>query len=299
MIYDIVIIGGGPAGLSAAIYAARYKLKTLLLSKNMGGIASRAHVVCNYPSYSEIKGFELMQKMIKHVEDLNVEIIYDDVKKIENKKLFYIETENKVYESKKLILALGTERVRLNVPGEGRLYGRGVSYCATCDAPLFKDKSAVVIGGGDSALTTALLLSDYAKEVTIIYRKDKFFRAEPSWIDIVNKNKKIKKMCNDEIVEVTGKDRVENVKLKSGKTKKTDGVFIEIGSVPEVKILNGLKIKTNDKNYVIVDKSQKTNVHGIFAAGDLTDNELKQIVTAVGEGAIASYSAYKEVKKND
>ncbi|MFA5856127.1 MAG: FAD-dependent oxidoreductase [Candidatus Pacearchaeota archaeon] len=300
MKYDLIIIGGGPAGLTAAIYAARYKLKVKLYSKTMGGLASTAYMICNYPSYIEIKGFELMQKMIKQVENLGVEIVYDEIESIENKKEFFIlKSNSEVIETKKIIIATGTERVRLNIPGEGKFYGKGVSYCATCDAPFYKNKTAVVIGGGDAALTSAILLTEYAKKVYLIYRREKFFRAEPAWIDIVEKNKKIEIIFKEEITEIFGDQNVEGVTLKSGKKLKSDGVFIETGSIPEKKLTGMLGIKLDESGYIITDRDQKTNVKGVFAAGDITNNSLKQIVTATGEGAVAAFNAYKEVKKND
>lgn len=297
-IYDLIIIGAGPAGLTAAIYAARYKLNTLVFSKTMGGLAATAHRICNFPSQNEAKGFELMQKFAKHAEELKVQIIYEEVIKINKDKTgFIIKTEKQEYISKKIIFAGGTERIRLNAKGEGKFLGKGVSYCATCDAAFFKDKIVGVIGGSDAALTAALLLSEFTSQVYIIYRKNKFFRAEPSWIELVEKEKKIKPIFNEEIIEIIGNKKVESVKLKSGKTLELDGVFIEIGSIPETKLLDDLKIKKDDKGYIITDKNQKTNINGIYASGDITNNSLKQIITACGEGAVAAYSAYKDIKE--
>lgn len=297
---DIIIIGGGPAGLSAAIYAARYKMDLLVFSKNLGGLAATAHKICNFPSYNEIKGFELMQRFTKHAEELGAKIIYEEVTKLEKDgKNFVVYVGNEKYKCKKLIFCGGTNRVRLNVPGEGKLLGKGVSYCTTCDAAFFKNKAVCVVGGSDAALTSALLLAEYAKKICIIYRGDKFSRGDPTWVDAVNGNKKIIKIFNEEVVEVFGDKCVEKIKLKSGKEMKLDGVFIEIGSIPETKLLNPLKVEMNEKGYVIVDREQKTNVRGLFVAGDTTDNKLKQIVTASAEGAIAAYSAYKQIKEGD
>lgn len=298
--YDVIIIGGGPAGLTAGIYSARYHMKTIIFSKNIGGTASTAHKICNFPSYTNIKGFELMQRFIKHVESLKVPIVYEEVSKIEKKSDNFIVCVGKTkYESKKLIFAGGTERIRLNINGEGKFLGRGVSYCATCDAAFFKNKKIAVVGGSDAALTAALLLTEYSNEVFIIYRKDKFFRAEPAWVELVDKNKNIKKIFNEEITEIIGKEKVEKIKLKSGKTMDVDGVFIEAGSVPETKLLKELKVKLNDKDYIIVDKNQETSVKGLFAAGDVTNNNLKQIVTATGEAAVAANSCYRQIKEEN
>jgi thioredoxin reductase (NADPH) len=296
--YDVVIIGGGPAGLTAAVYCARYKLKTIVFSKNIGGLASTADKICNFPSYIEIKGYELMKKFTKQVENLNVSIVYDEVKEILKKKdLFEIVTESKKYFSKKIILSTGTQRKRLNVKGEGIFYGKGISYCATCDATFFKNKKVAVIGGNDAALTSALLLSEYATKVYIIYRKEKFVNAEPTWTDLVLKEEKIEILYNEEVIEIIGTMYIKKIKLKSNKELEVEGVFIEVGSVPETKLAKDLGINLDSNYYIIVDKYQKTNIKGIYAAGDSTSNSLKQIVTASSEGAIAAYNLFKEIKQ--
>lgn len=290
MKYDLIIIGGGPAGLTAAIYASRYKLKTLLITKTPGGIASTAHHVCNFPTYEDISGFELMKKMEDHVKNIKVPIIYDEVISIKN---FKVKTKNKTYEAKKIIITLGTERIRLGLKNEIQFLGKGVSYCATCDGPLYKNKDVAVVGGSNAALTAALLLADYANQVYIIYRKDKF-RAEPAWVEQVKKNKKIKTIFNEEVTELRGEKFLEKIKLKSRELK-IQGLFIEIGSIPDKKLIPKLKIKTDSKGYIITDKQQRTSLRGIFAAGDITNNSLKQIITACGEGATAAYSVYEEL----
>lgn len=298
--YDLIIIGAGPAGLCAAVYAARYKLKVIVISKNAGGMAVAAYKICNFPSYGEIKGFELMQKFVKQVEDLKVPIIYEEIIKIEKKnKEFIVISEKKKYNCKKVIFAGGTERLKLNVPGEKKFLGKGVSYCATCDAAFFKNKTVCVVGGSDAALTAALLLSEYVDKVYIIYRKEKFFKSEPAWVELVEKEKKIETIFNEEIAEIIGKNSVEEIKLKSGRLLKTNGVFIEIGSVPETKALDFLNLRKTDMGYIIIDKNQKTNVEGLYAAGDVIDSQLKQIVTAASQGAVAAFSVYQELKKEE
>ncbi|HJX50496.1 MAG TPA: FAD-dependent oxidoreductase, partial [Candidatus Nanoarchaeia archaeon] len=189
-------------------------------------------------------------------------------------------------------------RKKLNVPGEASLLGKGVSYCATCDGGLFQDKVVAVIGGSNAALTAALLLSEYSDKVYLIYRKDKFFRAEPSWVDLVENNNKIKILFNEEIIKINGKEKVQSIDLKSGKILDLDGVFIEIGSLPKIDFISNFKIKLDEKGYVLVDKNQKTNEKGVYAAGDITNNALKQIITAGAEGAIAAYNIYQEIKKD-
>jgi len=300
MEYDLIIIGAGPAGLTAGIYAARYKLNTLVLSKFSGGVAATADKVCNFPSYFEIKGIELMQNIISHVKKLEVPIKNEEVLEIGKGKGegFVVETKKESYNARKVIFAAGTERSKLNVKGEAGFLGRGVSYCATCDAAFFKEKTVAVIGGSNAALTAALLLSEFGSKVYIIYRKDHFFRAEPAWVELVEKDKKIEVLFNSEVEEIYGDKAVEGVKLKSGKDLKLEGVFIEIGSEAKTEILDGIGVKKTKKDYVMVDREQKTNVKGFFAAGDVTDNSLKQIITACGEGATAAHSAYVEMKQD-
>lgn len=294
---DIVIIGAGPAGLSASIYAYRYGMSAVIFSKTRGGLASIAHIICNFPTYKEIKGFELMKKFIEQVESLGVDIIDEEVKLIEKTKDgFIVTSENEKVRTKKIIFAGGTVRRKLNAPHEDKFLGRGVSYCATCDGPLFKNKNVCIVGGSDAALTASLLLADIANEVSIIYR-GKEFRAEAAWMNLVEKNKKIKKIFNDEVIEILGKNKVEGVKLKSGRELKVDGVFVEIGSIPETGLISELGVNLDDRGYIITNKEQKTNVPGFFAAGDITNNALKQIITAAGEGAVAAYSAYSEIKR--
>jgi len=300
MEYDLIIIGAGPAGLTAAVYAARYKLNTIIISRDVGGLAATAHKICNFPSYPEIDGLKLMQKFVEQVHKLKVPIIFEEINEITKKNnKFLIKTNKKNYISKKIIYAGGTTRLKLNIPNEEKFIGKGVSYCATCDAGFFKDKIVSVVGGSDAALTAALLLAEYAKKIYIIYRKEKFFRGDPTWVELVENENKVEKIFNEEIVEILGKDKVEKIKLKSGKELKIDGIFVEIGSIPKVDCLNLLNINLDEKGYIRTDKNQKTNVKGFFAAGDVTDNALKQIVTATGEGAVAAHSVYREIKEEE
>jgi len=297
MIYDLLIVGGGPAGLTAAVYASRYRLNTIVIAAEEGGLAATAHEICNFPSYKKISGFELMQKIKEQVENLEIPIVNETVTGArKTDEHFIVSTEKNVeYYAKKLLIATGTKRKKLNVPGEKEFYGKGVSYCATCDAGFFKNKKVAVVGGSNSALTSALLLAEFASEVFIVYRQAKFFRAEPAWVEAVEKNKKIKCIFNDNIREIKGKKFVESVLLESGKELKVDGVFIEIGSEPSNLIFKKIGVAVDDNGYIITDKEQRTNVSGVFAAGDVTNNAFKQIVVACGEGAVACYSAYRQL----
>jgi len=294
--YDLIIIGAGPAGLTAAIYAARYKLNVLVIGQLPGGTASEASEICNYPSEGEISGVALMQKMIKNVKNFCIEIKSEEVIKICKNKMFEVQTKKEIYCGKKIILASGTKRRKLGIEKEKELTGKGISYCATCDGGFYKDKIAGVIGGGNSALTAALLLSKFAKQVYIFYRKDKFTKAEPAWTEEVEKNEKIKTMFNVEVKKFLGESKIEGVELNNDETINLDGVFIEIGSVPSVELAAQCGVEL-EKDYIKADKEQKTNVAGFFAAGDITNNVLKQIITACAEGAIAAQSAYREIVK--
>jgi len=295
--YDLIIVGAGPAGLTAGIYAGRYLLKTLIIGKMPGGMISEANKVCNFPSYENISGFELATKMVEQVQKLGVKIEYKCVEEIKKDGLFNVKAGNQIYKAKKIILATGTEKKSLGISGEKKFLGKGVSYCATCDASFYKDKTVTVVGGSDAALTAALLLAEYAKKVYILYRKEKFFRGDPSWIKKVEENKKIEVLFNSELNEICGDQSVENIILNNNSELAVEGVFIEIGSVPDDILQKQLKLKM-EKEYVVVDKDQRTNVKGIFAAGDMTNNPLKQVVTACGEGAIAANSVYNEIQKS-
>ncbi|RME54770.1 hypothetical protein D6777_02820 [Candidatus Woesearchaeota archaeon] len=293
--YDIAIIGAGPAGFTAAIYARRYRLKTLIIGEIYGGMISEAHKVCNFPTYDSIKGYELTQKMLQQVQNLGAEVVPEVVEDITKDKVFTVKTNNAKYQAKKVIIAIGSKKRKLNVPGETELLGKGVSYCATCDAAFFNGKTVAVIGGSNSALTAALLLAEYANKVYLIYRKDNFFRAEPAWVEQVNANDKIEILFNTNVLEILGKEKVESVKTTNGLIE-VNGVFVEIGSTPDVRFVEKLGLEHRD-GYIVVDKFQKTNVDGIYAAGDATDNVLKQVITACAEGAVAASTAYKEMNK--
>lgn len=298
--YDVIIVGSGPAGLSAGIYSARYNLSFLIIGLLPGGEISEAHKVCNFPSQNNISGFELTQKMVQHVMELDGEIKQEEVAAIRKQEEGFVVTSGsgEEYSAKKIILATGREKVKLNAPGEDKFLGRGVSYCATCDGAFYKDKIVAVIGGGNTAVTSALLLSEHAKKVYIIYRKEKFFRAEPAWLTQLEKEPKIEPIFSSNVVNIIGEDSVKAIELDTGKKLELDGVFIEIGSIPNTRLPEQLGVKL-EKGYIITGKKQETNVKGVFAAGDATSNYLKQVVTAAAEGAIAATAAFEEIRVED
>lgn len=292
--FDVIIIGAGPAGLSAAVYSARYNLKTLVIGKLIGGQAGEAYEICNFPTYEKITGFEFSQKMVKQVKSLGVNIKQENVFDIKNKEGFEVITNKEKYHARKVIITTGTEKRKVNLENEKKLTGHGISYCATCDAGFYRDRIVCVLGGGNSALTSALLLSKFAKKVYIVYRQDKFRKADPAWVDEIKKDKKIEVIFNSEITKLVGGEKLSAVEINNSKEIKTDGLFIEIGSDPNIELADKLKLK-KEKGYIKVDKFQRTNVKGIFAAGDITNNPLKQVVTATAEGAIAADTAYREI----
>lgn len=292
--YDVIIIGGGPAGLSASIYAARFNLKTLVLSSSYGGQIAESHLVENYPGIKSISGMELIEKMTEQAKSLGVEIKSETAEKISGN--FKI---NDKYESKTLILATGMERRKLNAKGESNFTGKGVSYCATCDAAFFQEKVVAVIGGNDSAARAAQLLSEYCKKVTIIYRKSKM-RCEPALLSAIESNNKINFEYNSNIQEIKGTKNVEKVLLDTGKELKLDGIFIEIGAEPSQIFIKELNIETNN-GFIKINEDMSTNIKGVYAAGDITtaSNQMWQVITAASEGAVAANSVYEYLKDGD
>ncbi len=300
MVYDLIIIGAGPAGLSAAIYASRYNLTTLVMGKEIGGMAADAYKIENYPGFKSVSGMELMNRFKEQANGI-VDIKRENIVELNKNDNFIITTKKGVYKSKAVIVALGTKRRKLNIPGEQEFIGRGVSYCATCDAAFFKDKVVGVVGGNDAAAMSALLLAEYAKKVFIIYRKEKI-RAEPLRVSQLEKNKKITVINSTNVVAVNGSKMMHSIALdrefNHSRKLALDGLFIEIGSVPSTALTKKLGIKLDEEGYIIVDSSQKTNINGIYAAGDITSgsNKFRQIITAASEGAIAAHSVYGFLK---
>ncbi|WP_297464846.1 thioredoxin-disulfide reductase [Thermococcus sp.] len=307
-LWDVLIIGAGPAGFTAAIYSARFGLETLIISKDLGGNMALTDLIENYPGFPEgISGSELTNRMHEHVKKLGVDIIFDEVIRIDPAECAYYEgpckftvkTRNgKEYRGKTIIIAVGASPRKLKVPGEERLTGKGVSYCATCDGPLFKGKKVIVVGGGNTALQEALYLKSIGVDVTLVHRRDKF-RADKILQDRF-KESGIKAILDTVVTEIIGKDKVEAVKLKNVKTgeekeEKVDGVFIFIGYEPKTDFVKHLGI-TDEYGYIPVDMHMRTKIPGIFAAGDIT-NVFKQIAVAVGQGAIAANSAREFLEK--
>jgi thioredoxin reductase (NADPH) len=295
--YDLIILGAGPAGLTAGIYAARYKLDSLIIGPDVGGTCNLAHDVENWPGYKG-SGMQLMQNFKEHVDSFNVPIKTECVKGIRKEgDIFTVTTQKGQYRSYSVMLAMGTQRRKVDAPGEDRLHGKGVSYCATCDAIFFRDKTVGIVGGANAAAMAAQILSEVAKKVYIIYRKERM-RCEPARLDDLEKDPKVEFIYQANVAEIIGHDKLEKVKLDTGQEVELDGLFIEIGGVPIIALANDIGVELADNNRIKVDGSMSTNVPGVFAAGDITtgSNEFNQIVTAAAEGAVAAQSAFNFTK---
>lgn len=301
-IYDVVIIGAGPAGMTAAVYASRANLKTVMIERGIpGGQMANTEEIENFPGFETILGPELSNKMFEHAKKFGAEYMYGDVKDVKiNGKEKIVVLGSKEIHTKTVIITTGAKHKELNVKGEKELSGRGVSYCAVCDGAFFKNKELVVVGGGDSAVEEALYLTKFASKVTIIHRRDQL-RAQKIIQDRAFNNEKINFIWNAEIQSISGESKVESVTYKLTDTDeivnfKTDGVFIYVGMNPITEPFKNLGI-TNESGYILTNDKMETMVDGVFAAGDVREKELRQIVTATGDGSIAAQNAYHYIEK--
>jgi len=292
--YDLIIIGAGPAGLTAGIYAVRSGLKTAIVAKDIGGTANSILLLENWPGFKG-SGSKLMKQFYEQLREYNVDFVMADVENVEKKKNFIVKAGKKELEGGAVIIATGTERKKLGVKGEEELIGKGVSYCVTCDSFFFKEKTVAVVGGSDCAAVSALALSDIAKKVYVIYRGEKL-RCEDINSKRLEKKKNVEIIYNAVVEEIVGHEKVEGLKLKGGKEISVDGIFIEIGAKPLTTFASDLGIKLDKEKYIVVDDEMKTSVEGVFAAGDITNQELKQVVVASAQGAIAAKGAYDWLK---
>jgi len=303
MKYDIIIIGAGPAGVSAAVYAARQRLKVLIISKDIGGqVAKKAVDIENYAGFDKISGPDLVDLYKKQIKFNDLEVTHGEVLSVEKKNnTFLIKTKSKEYEAISVIIASGAESRKLNIPGEEEFEGKGVSYCSLCDGPIFKDKIVAVIGGGNNGFESALFLSNYVKHVYILEYSDKP-NADAENQELVASNKNIEVITNAKVLKIEGKIFVSSLTyqdLKSNEEKNLEvsGVFVEIGYIPSTSFAKDV-VGLNDKGEVIFDpKTLETKTPGLFSAGDCNVSKYKQIVMASGQGAIAALSAYEYIKK--
>ena len=309
-VYDVIIIGGGPAGLSAGLYSSRAKLKTLILEKEkMGGQIVTTSEVANYPgSIKDATGPSLTARMVEQAEEFGAERGFDTIIEVDFKnKIKIIRGTKDIYKAKSIIIATGASPRRLGVPGEKALTGKGVSYCATCDADFFTDLEVYVIGGGDTAGEEAMYLTKFARKVTIVHRREEL-RAAKSIVEKAFKNEKVSFLWNSIVKEIKGEGIVESIVLKDVKTGDlseyfadeedgTFGIFPFVGYIPASDLFKEI-LKLNNQGYVVTNHDMKTEVEGIFAAGDIREKSLRQVVTAVADGAIAAVQAEKYIEKN-
>jgi thioredoxin reductase (NADPH) len=303
--HDLCIIGTGPAGLSAAVYAARYKIDQIIVGELDGDLMTSSHKICNYPSEIDITGMELTDKMVAHVKQLEVPFKSGQVTTITRANNYFEVTlaNNEIIHAKKILLATGTVHRHLGIENEHELVGRGISYCATCDAMFYKNKTVAVIGGSDSANTAALYLADIAKKVYQVYRGSAL-RGEVAWIDQIKQNEKIESIFNSEVKKINGTTRLESIEISNQNNETSlitiDGLFIEVGSSPDPKLLTQLALETDAGGYIKTDEGQKTSCADVWAAGDITTGSdgFRQIITACSEGSIAARNIFQDLLKN-
>lgn len=304
MMYDTMIIGAGPAGMTAALYAARSNLKVALLERGIyGGQMNNTAEIENYPGYARISGPELAEKMFEPLENLGVEHLFGQVEKIEDRGDYKkIITEDGAFETKTVILASGANHRHLGVPGEEEYNSRGVSYCAVCDGAFFRDEDLLVVGGGDSAVEEAIFLTRFAKSVTIVHRRDQL-RAQKLLQERAFANEKISFIWDSVVKEIKGDDRrvtsvvFENVKTGQSSESDFGGVFVYVGLDPVSDFVKDLGI-CDEAGWIVTDQHMKTAIDGIYAIGDVRQKDLRQITTAVGDGAVAGQEVYKYITEH-
>ena len=305
--YDLIIIGSGCTGYAAAMYAGRFEMKTLVLGDKQGGTIITTDTVENYPGFKKLSGFELAENLREHALDYPVEMKEDLVTSVEKQgDKFIVKTKKESFESKTILIATGTEWRKLGVPGEDEYANNGVHYCATCDGFAYKGKKMALVGGGDSAAKEALLLTNYTEKVYIIIRGEKV-RAEP--INMKRLQRKIEKgaieiINNTNITEIKGDGKlmtkvIFDKEYNGSNEFEVEGLFIEIGHIPLTQLAKDLGVKLDAKNYIKIDRNSKTNIEGVFAAGDCADTEFKQAITGVAEGCLAAYSAHNFISEHE
>ena len=302
--FDVIIIGGGPAGYTAALYAARANLTAMVIEKFApGGQMATTEIVENYPGFVEgINGFELGMQMKKGAERFGVKTKLAEVKSVEldkNPKL--IHTSKDTFQAKTIILALGAYPRELGLPNERNLRGRGVSYCATCDGMFYKDKTVVIVGGGNTAVADAIFLAKICKKVYLVHRRDEL-RASKTYMESLEKTENIEFIWSSEVVEILADEFVTGVKVKSRNDDSVrmvacDGIFVAIGNVPNTELING-QVELDEAGYVPADETTRTNIPGVFAVGDMRNKPLRQIVTAVADGATAAHYIEQYIAQN-
>ncbi len=302
--YDTVIVGSGVTGFAAAMYAGRLNMKTAVIGETMGGTITLTNIVENYPGFKSITGMELAQRLEEHARDYEIEVMQNLVTKVErhDDTCMKVLTNDNEYLTKTVIIATGTKHRKLDVPGSEEFENKGVHYCALCDGPFFRDKVVGVVGGSDSAVKEALLLTEHASKVYIFVRGEKL-KSEPINVGRVETNEKLEVGTGINVVEVQGDFGVNKVifdrEFNGSKELPIDGLFIAIGLIPLSDVAKDFGVETNKRGEIIIDKDSKTNLPDVFAAGDIVDRRFKQAITGVAEGVIAAYSAYQYINEGD
>ncbi len=302
--YDVIIIGGGPAGFTAALYASRAKLETLLIEKAFsGGQMATTFEMENYPGFEEpISGTDLAMRMENQAKRFGTKVIYDTVTELMlDTVIKTVRTEKGIYQGKAVILCMGASPRELGLPNERNLRGMGVSYCATCDGAFYRNATVAVIGGGDTAAEDAIFLTRFCEKIYVIHRRDTL-RATRVIQDALFSNKKVEFIWNSTVEEIIGDTEVKGLNVKNLKTDEikeinVDGIFVAIGNVPNTKLVEG-KLELNGAGYIVTDESMQTNMFGVFAAGDIREKPLRQVITAASDGAIAAYMAERYIYEN-
>ena len=303
--YDVIIMGQGASAFGAALYAARYQMKTVVVGETFGGETATGSIIENYPGYAHIDGFDLMMNMKDQVKALGVEIVDDRINDLKvDGDCFVSKGYDESYRSTAIIIGVGRERRKLGLAGENDLLGKGLSYCSTCDAPLYKDETVAVVGGGDAAVKGSVLLGKYAKQVYLIYRKEKFTRPEPINLKLLDESPNVAQLTSTNVTALKASEKLESIDIdkphEGRSTLDVDGIFVEIGADPRNDLARSQGALLNDQGEIMVSKYMETTVPGLFAAGDVTDasGDLKQTITSTAQGVVAATSAYKYVMEH-
>lgn len=303
MNYDLIIVGAGAAGMTAGIYASRYEIKNVIIGDIVGGLTTEAHKIFNWPGDPGISGFELTKKMADHAKESGSEIVLDQVLEVskEGEQQFTVKTRGgKILTAKRILFTSGTKHRKLNLPNEDQYLGRGLAYCATCDGPFFKDQVVTLVGGGNSVISAALYLADLASKVYVVCRGEAL-KGEPVWREELIKRPNVTVIYKTNVVGLVGQEKLEAVTLDQAFEGKADlptnGLFVEIGLLPQTELFKTLGGETDNFGYIIVKPDMSTSIPYVYAAGDSTNasNNFHQIVTACGEGAVAADSIYKSL----